>query len=128
MDLAALPTHAPPERVMAAVEDVVTVEGGGLLLVLDNCEHVVDAAAMVAEQLSGATPGLRVLATSREPLGLAGEAQQPIPLLSLPVPGLRDPREMLASEAVRLVNEQHGGPPGGVVPQQVVGQFCPAPT
>ncbi|MGW6536924.1 AfsR/SARP family transcriptional regulator [Streptomyces sp. NPDC055011] len=43
------------------------------LLVLDNCEHVVDAAAVLAARLLAAAPGLRVLATSQEPLGLNGE-------------------------------------------------------
>ena len=45
-----------------------------LLLVLDNCEHVISAAAGLAEALLGACPDLRILATSREPLGIAGEA------------------------------------------------------
>ncbi|MFD4125737.1 BTAD domain-containing putative transcriptional regulator [Streptomyces globisporus] len=44
------------------------------LLVLDNCEHVVDAAARLAELLLRTAPGLRILATGQEPLGLAGEA------------------------------------------------------
>ena len=45
-----------------------------VLLVLDNCEHVLDACAELAMTLLGACPNLRILATSREPLGLAGEA------------------------------------------------------
>src|SRR5947208_13226177 len=45
-----------------------------LLLVLDNCEHVIGGAAGLAEVLLGACPDLRVLATSREPLGIAGAA------------------------------------------------------
>ncbi|MEU2039895.1 BTAD domain-containing putative transcriptional regulator [Nocardia niwae] len=52
-----------------------------LLLVLDNCEHVIDRAADLAEELLGAAPGLRILATSREPLRLPGEdvvALQPL--------------------------------------------------
>ncbi|MFE2975537.1 BTAD domain-containing putative transcriptional regulator [Streptomyces sp. NPDC059258] len=57
-----------PHRLAAALRDRRT------LLVLDNCEHVVDAAAGLAELLLRAAPGLRVLATSQEPLGLAGEA------------------------------------------------------
>ncbi|MFF8808679.1 AfsR/SARP family transcriptional regulator [Streptomyces omiyaensis] len=50
----------------------------GLLLVLDNCEHVVDAAAALAETLLAHCPGLRVLATSREPLGVPGETVRPV--------------------------------------------------
>ncbi|RBQ16101.1 AfsR/SARP family transcriptional regulator [Spongiactinospora rosea] len=56
-------------------------------LVLDNCEHVIDAAAHLAEELLGHCPRLRVLATSREPLGILGEALCPVPPLPLPEPG-----------------------------------------
>ncbi|MEE1751332.1 AfsR family transcriptional regulator, partial [Streptomyces sp. SP18CS02] len=53
-----------------------------MLVVLDNCEHVVGAAAVVAERLVGVCPGVTVLATSREPLGVPGElvrAVDPLP-------------------------------------------------
>ncbi|MGW6504394.1 ATP-binding protein [Nonomuraea angiospora] len=53
-----------------------------LLLVLDNCEHVIDSAADLVRRLLRAATGLRVLATSREPLGLAGEAVWTVPPLS----------------------------------------------
>ncbi|UUY48577.1 AAA family ATPase [Streptomyces yangpuensis] len=49
-----------------------------LLLVLDNCEHVVEAAAELAEHLLTHCPGVRVLATSREPLGIPGETVRPV--------------------------------------------------
>ncbi|MEV6817515.1 BTAD domain-containing putative transcriptional regulator [Nocardiopsis dassonvillei] len=52
------------------------------LLVLDCCEHVVEAAARLAEELLGRCPRLRVLATSREPLGVPGEALCPVPPLA----------------------------------------------
>ncbi len=58
--------------------------GREVLLVLDNCEHVIDAAAKIAQDLLGALPQLRVLATSREPLGVPGEAF--VGLGSLPHP------------------------------------------
>jgi len=45
------------------------------LLVLDNCEHLIDACAALADHLLAACPTLRVLATSREPLQIAGERQ-----------------------------------------------------
>ncbi|GAA5026212.1 BTAD domain-containing putative transcriptional regulator [Actinopolymorpha pittospori] len=54
------------------------------LLILDNCEHLVAAAADLADQLLGACPELRVLATSRELLGVPGERLYPIPPLGLP--------------------------------------------
>ena len=59
-----------------------------LLLVLDNCEHLVDAVARLADAVLAAAPELRILATSREPLGVAGESLWPVPPLELPPPGV----------------------------------------
>ena len=50
-----------------------------LLLVLDNCEHLIEACAGLAERLLRACPGVRVLATSREALNVAGEVAWPVP-------------------------------------------------
>jgi predicted ATPase/DNA-binding CsgD family transcriptional regulator/DNA-binding XRE family transcriptional regulator len=58
-----------------------------LLLVLDNCEHVLAACAALAERLLAGCPGVRILATSREPLQIAGERQRPVPPLAAPDPG-----------------------------------------
>ncbi|MFJ3764823.1 BTAD domain-containing putative transcriptional regulator [Streptomyces sp. NPDC090082] len=92
---------AVPEAVLAAVGARETVlrgagaeelRGGGdpldrlvehcagrrMLLLLDNCEHLVAAAAELAETLLARCPGVRVLATSREPLGVPGEAVRPL--------------------------------------------------
>jgi predicted ATPase len=55
-----------------------------LLLVLDNCEHLLGACSALAEALLGSSPGLRVLATSREPLGVPGEAVFAVPPLAVP--------------------------------------------
>src|SRR5205085_8672156 len=55
-----------------------------LLLVLDHCEHLVTACARMAETLLRASPQLRILATSREALGVAGEAPCRVPSLLLP--------------------------------------------
>jgi predicted ATPase/class 3 adenylate cyclase len=83
-----------------------------LLLLLDNCEHLIAAAADLAQALLAGCPNLTILATSREPLGDAGEAIYPVPSLALPGPIDRhevdDGRhatqlvEAAASEAVRL--------------------------
>lgn len=54
------------------------------LLIFDNCEHVVAASARLAEKLLRAAPRLRILASSREPLGIPGEKTWPVPPLSLP--------------------------------------------
>jgi len=58
-----------------------------LLLVLDNCEHLIEAAARLTEQLLVGAPSLRMLATSREPLGIAGEISMPVPPLAVPRDG-----------------------------------------
>ncbi|WP_223838532.1 LuxR C-terminal-related transcriptional regulator [Saccharopolyspora pogona] len=60
------------------------------LLVLDNCEHLLDACAHLTATLASAAPGLRVLATSREPLRVAGEHVWPVPALSVPPPEWSD--------------------------------------
>ncbi|MFD5128346.1 BTAD domain-containing putative transcriptional regulator [Streptomyces olindensis] len=57
----------------------------GMLLILDNCEHVADAAARLAEELLARCPDLTVLATSREPLGVPGELLRPVEPLPEPV-------------------------------------------
>ncbi len=56
-----------------------------MLIILDNCEHVVDAAARLAERLLARCPELTVLATSREPLGVPGERVRPVEPLPEPV-------------------------------------------
>ncbi|MFD5160981.1 BTAD domain-containing putative transcriptional regulator [Streptomyces hawaiiensis] len=57
----------------------------GMMLILDNCEHVVDAAARLTEELLARCPDLIVLATSREPLGVPGELLRPVEPLPEPV-------------------------------------------
>ncbi len=58
-----------------------------LLVILDNCEHLVDACADVATNLLRAGPGIKVLASSREALRIAGETAYHVPALSIPDPG-----------------------------------------
>ncbi|AHH95443.1 BTAD domain-containing putative transcriptional regulator [Kutzneria albida] len=70
-----------PAVLKAVGENAESLATRTLLLVLDNCEHLIDAvAAFVADLLTGA-PGIRVLATSREPLGITGEVLCPVPPL-----------------------------------------------
>ena len=59
----------------------------GMLLVLDTCEHLVDACAILAETILREAPGVTLLATSRQPLDLPGEATYQIPPLRVPTPG-----------------------------------------
>ncbi len=58
--------------------------GRSLLVVLDNCEHVIDQAAALAETLVGTLPGLRLIATSREPFGVPGEVLISVGPLAVP--------------------------------------------
>ena len=58
-----------------------------MLLVLDNCEHLTQACAELAEDLLGACPRLQILATSREPLGIGGEVTWRVPSLAVPDEG-----------------------------------------
>lgn len=78
-----------------------------LLLVLDNCEHVIAACAQLAHTLLGASPHLHILATSRESLGIAGETTWRVPALSLPdLRNLPSLEELAQNEAVRLFVER----------------------
>jgi predicted ATPase/class 3 adenylate cyclase len=78
-----------------------------ILLVLDNCEHLVAACARLADALLRTCPNLRILATSREPLGIAGETSWRVPPLSLPdLQRLPSPEGLSAYEAVRLFIER----------------------
>jgi non-specific serine/threonine protein kinase len=78
-----------------------------ILIVLDNCEHLVGACARLAHDLLHACPGLVVLATSREALGIGGERNFPVPPLSVPEPDHAQALEGLKQyEAVRLFVER----------------------
>lgn len=72
--------------------------GRQLLVVLDNCEHVLEAAAELAADLLASSPGLHILATSRETLGVPGETVYRVPSLGLPAGG----SDLASSESVRL--------------------------
>ncbi len=85
---------AMPERLAAHLAD------RQALIVLDNCEHVRAGAAVLADGLLARPGRTRILATSREPLGLAGEQLYAVPPLSLPAGDRLD--EVLAADAVRM--------------------------
>ena len=98
-----------------------------LLLVLDNCEHLLDACVQLAGALLRAAPGLRVLATSREPLGIPGEVACPVRPLDLP-PETADAHAALQAPAVRLFLDRgsavRGGTRGAVAPVAVAERIC----
>ena len=88
---AVIPGRTPEAHLIEHLQDK------DLLLVLDNCEHVIDRVAEVAQEVLRAAPGVRVIATSREPLELPGEQVCPIPPLDAGEPD---------SAAVRLFVER----------------------
>jgi predicted ATPase/DNA-binding SARP family transcriptional activator len=75
------------------------------LLILDNCEHVIESAARFAHRVLGECPRLRILATSREPLGITGEALWLVEPLALPEESA-GPGEIEASPAVQLLRDR----------------------
>jgi predicted ATPase/DNA-binding SARP family transcriptional activator len=84
---------------------IARLRGARALLVLDNCEHVVESAATLAERLLSQCAGLRILATSREPLGVPGERVWP--LAGLGVPADADTSAAaVRTEAVRLLADR----------------------
>jgi len=78
------------------------LRGKKLLLILDNCEHLVSACAQLANDLLPAAPGLTILASSREGLGVAGETTMHIPVMGIPTRDMIDRDEIARFEAVRL--------------------------
>ncbi|MFD8560383.1 BTAD domain-containing putative transcriptional regulator [Streptosporangium canum] len=92
------PASGPPDPTDRLVAALAEQE---LLLVLDNCEHVITGAATLARRLLAACPGLTVLATSREPLGITGEHLVPLAPLATPPPD-DVPDDPLGYPAIRL--------------------------
>src|SRR5215217_6114422 len=100
-----------------------------LLLVLDNCEHLLDAAAELVNALLDACPGLRILATSREMLKVAGEMTQQVLPLEVPPPSYElTVAELEGAEAARLFLERarHRDPSFILAPEnaKAVGEVC----
>src|ERR1700688_3042707 len=87
----------------ASAESVARAVGGRhLLLVLDNCEHVIDAAANLAETFTRLCPRTTIVATSREVLRIDGEAVYRVPPLDVPAPGEAAPDTIMQYSAVEL--------------------------
>ena len=121
--------EVPGEPTEAAV--TAHLEARTLLLVLDNCEHLVSACAELAGRWLGAGPGLRILATSRESLELVGEQVWPVPTLTLPDLARLSPADVdrvSRSEAVQLFIERAAlvRPGFHLTPENapVVGRIC----
>ncbi|GAB2959849.1 winged helix-turn-helix domain-containing protein [Amycolatopsis acidiphila] len=99
--LGGAPHAEPVDRLIAAIRERET------LMILDNCEHVIESAAAFAHRVLGECRRLRILATSREPLGITGEALWLVEPLALP-DGDAGPGEIESSPAVRLLRDRAG--------------------
>ena len=88
------------QKILDRLVDRLSVEQ--TLLILDNCEHIVAAAASLTSELVNRTDALVVLATSREPLSITGEHPYPVPTLDSPEAGNGDDESSSESPAVRL--------------------------
>ncbi|WP_280491793.1 BTAD domain-containing putative transcriptional regulator [Nocardia asiatica] len=99
--LGGAPNAEPMDRLVAAIRERET------LLILDNCEHVIETAAAFAHRLLGECPRLRILATSREPLGITGEALWQVVPLALPTEDA-EPGAIESSPAVQLLRDRAG--------------------
>jgi predicted ATPase/DNA-binding CsgD family transcriptional regulator len=100
-----------------------------LLLALDTCEHLIESCARLSHRLLASSPGLRVLATSREPLRMAAETVWQVPPLTLPQPGAAETADELQRyEAVRLFGDRaEASMPGfdlGSANMPAVGALC----
>jgi predicted ATPase/uncharacterized protein YdeI (YjbR/CyaY-like superfamily)/class 3 adenylate cyclase len=91
-----------------AVPDLVTdaLACQDIVILLDNCEHVIDTAAKFCDQVIRRCPKVRILATSREPLGIDGERVYRVPSLSLPQPDADNAEDLADSDAARLFAER----------------------
>ena len=105
---------SPRSRRVAALDVLVRhLSRVELLLVLDNCEHLLGACAALADAVLRAGSAVRVLATSREPLGAPGEITWRIPSLALPIGDVRDLESVAESDAVQLfVDRARAARPG----------------
>lgn len=83
------------------------ISSGHILLLLDNCEHLIDACARLSQEWLTTCPNLQILATSREPLGITGEVVWQVPTLSTPAPYWLSAAQLwLSYESVRLFVER----------------------
>ena len=95
-----------------------------VLIVLDNCEHLVGGCAIAAEAIVRHCPRVHLLATSREPLGIGGEAICKVPPLSLPAPGEYGLAAAESSDAVALFIERARAQGTGLSADELVISIC----
>jgi predicted ATPase/class 3 adenylate cyclase len=97
-------TRQPGRPAVEALLDALAPQD--MLIMVDNCEHLIGGCAKAADAIVRRCPKVRLVATSREPLGIGGEAIYRVPPLSLPRPGDDDPAAAESSDAVALFIER----------------------
>jgi len=116
------PTNITSGTIVRAVGDKV------LLLVLDNCEHLIEAVAVLAEALLAHCPRVTILATSREILHIQGEYVHHVPPLDVPAPGQHDADRILKHSAVELFINRTNALDAGFSPRagelRSIGAIC----
>jgi len=139
-----LASLADPDLVPSALVTAMGLEMGGappgpaavaralgdrqLLILLDNCEHVIDAAASLAEEIIRSCPRVSLLVTSRESLRVEGETVFQVPPLDVPSPDILTAGELRGHSAVKLFLERMGSqaaeraPPDAELP--IIGAIC----
>jgi predicted ATPase len=117
----------PDKPIVSTIKDQIREKN--CMMLLDNCEHLVDATADLAQQLLSASPGLKLLATSREALKIIGEVLWRVPSLSLPeIQDHENLDRLKHSEAIQLfVDRARNSKPGFQLDQQngsIISQIC----
>jgi predicted ATPase/DNA-binding winged helix-turn-helix (wHTH) protein len=127
MVASALGLAVPAEEALPGL--VKLLQGRHMLLVLDNCEHLIDAVAALAEAIFRGAPNVHILATSREPLNAEGEWVHRLPALGLPpVDAVLSLDQALAFPAIELFVERTMATLDSFAPQEaelpVIGDIC----
>jgi predicted ATPase/class 3 adenylate cyclase len=97
-------TAQPGRPALEALLDALALQD--VLIVLDNCEHLISGCAKAADAILRRCPRVHLVSTSREPLGIGGEAIYQVPPMSLPGPGDAGPAAAVSSDAVALFAER----------------------
>jgi non-specific serine/threonine protein kinase len=125
LQLRDVPRAADPPAYAQAIAD--QINGVRSLILLDNCEHILEETARFAEELLGRSPALTVLATSRQPLAIDGEELVPLSPLEIPHDGASGPEDD-RTEAVELFLRRARGslPASGLGPEEraVIRDIC----
>jgi predicted ATPase/DNA-binding winged helix-turn-helix (wHTH) protein len=121
MTVASALGFAPPDGNPSSGHIAAALDSKHALLVLDNCEHLIDACAAIVDAMLRAAPFLKVIATSREPLRIEGEQIYTVASLDVPDDGSDDSATVMSYSAIRLFEARlsHGQIPSATDAQSV---------